>query len=160
MIGVFPSEEVHEFHLSKSTINYNTKEQSLQITLNMFIDDLESALDDKSGTPLYICTKKELDSTEDIIYQYISTHLKIQIDGNKSELLFIGKEQSEDLIGVWCYLEIPDVVNLDKLVIDNTIMIEIYNDQKNMTTIQKDKKRIQDILFTSKKTSVTIRMHD
>jgi len=39
-------------------------------------------------------------------------------------------------------------------------MIELFDDQKNMINIQLDKKRVEDILFTAKKTSENIDMND
>ena len=40
------------------------------------------------------------------------------------------------------------------------IMIELYDDQKNMTSIQLDKQRVEDILFTPGKTTEKIEMYD
>ena len=63
--------EVHEFHLSKSIINYSTEEKSIQITMNMFIDDLELALKSEGADSLKLCTRSEKASAEDYIYKYI-----------------------------------------------------------------------------------------
>jgi hypothetical protein len=39
-------------------------------------------------------------------------------------------------------------------------MVDLFDDQKNMTNIQLDKKRVEDILFTIGKTSENIEMYD
>jgi len=152
--------DAHEFHLSKSIINYNSEEKSIQITMNMFIDDLELALKANGVDSLNLCTKKEKSSAEDYVYGYILNNLDIEVDGRKITPEFIGKEQSDDLTAVWCYLEVTDIESYTSINITNTIMVDIYDDQKNMTTIQKDKERLEDILFTPKKTNSKIELND
>lgn len=155
-----PVTEVHEFHLSKSTINYNTKDQSLQITMNMFIDDLELALQPIEGDSLKICTRKEKESAEESLHTYILEHFVIVINSQKITPKFLGKEPSDDLAAVWCYLEVENLPAFSEISITNDIMIELFEDQKNMTSIQLDKERIEDILFTPEKTTEKIEMHD
>ncbi len=160
MMNVGPIIDAHEFHLSKSTINYNTNDQTLQITMNMFIDDLEQALQPTAGNTLRLCTRKEKEDAEDSIHTYILEHFIIEINGQIITPEFLGKEQSDDLAAVWCYLEVVDVPLFSEISVTNTIMTELYDDQKNMTNIQLDKQRVEDILFTPEKTSEKIEMYD
>jgi hypothetical protein len=160
IMNVGPNTDAHEFHLSKSTINYNTKDQTLQITMNMFIDDLELALQPTAGDTLRLCTRKERVDAEDSIHTYILEHLKIEINGKIVTPEFLGKEQSDDLAAVWCYLEVVDIPLFSEMNLTNNIMIELFDDQKNMTNIQLDKQRVEDILFTSGKTTEKIEMYD
>lgn len=143
----------HDFHLSKSTLNYDEKTSTIQITLNMFIDDLEDALRLEQIDSLFICTSKENKLAETYIADYINDHLIISTGSNQQVPTWIGKEISDDLMAVWCYLEIPLSDKPSELIIDNTIMVELFDDQKNMTTIMANKKRITDILFDTDKTS-------
>ena len=160
MMNTSPVMDVHEFHLSKSTINYNTKDQSLQITMNMFIDDLELALQPTAGDTLRLCTRKEKEDAEGSIHAYILKHFIIEINGQTIIPEFLGKEQSDDLAAVWCYLEVADIPSFSEMSVTNTIMTELYDDQKNMTNIQLDKQRVEDILFTPEKTTEKIEMYD
>ena len=159
-LSTSPLIDAHEFHLSKSTINYNTEAQSLQITMNMFIDDLELALKPMAGDTLKICTRKEKESAEGSIHDYILEHFIIEINGKKITPSFLGKEPSDDLAAVWCYLEVEGVSAISEISVTNNIMIELFDDQKNMTNIQVDRKRVEDILFTSEKTTEKIELHD
>lgn len=160
IMNAAPVIDAHEFHLSKSTINYNTEEESIQITMNMFIDDLELALYPTAGDTLRICTRKEKEDAEASIHSYIIEHFIIEINGKKITPKFLGKEPSDDLAAVWCYLEVIGVPSFSEISVTNNIMTELFDDQKNMTNIQLDKKRIEDILFTPEKTSENIEMYD
>ncbi len=150
----------HEFHLSNSTINYDTKEKSIQVSMRMFIDDLELALEPVAGDSLQICTRKEDAGAEAYIFSYILEHLILEVEGKALSPVFIGKEPSDDLAAVWCYIEFENVESFSTLSITNTIMVDLYEDQKNMINVQKDKDRIEDILFTTERTLEKIEMND
>jgi len=94
--------ELHEFHLSKCQIDYVQEEQSLQISLHLFIDDLEETLRNGGQDDLFICTDKEAPEAEQYIVDYLRDHFKIKVDQQAVSFSFLGKEVSEDLIGVWC----------------------------------------------------------
>jgi len=127
LIGSTSNEtDVHEFHLSKSTINYNTTEQAIQITMNLFIDDLELALKEYGADSLQICTRYESDDAEDYILQYINDRLIIIIDDKPVEVSFIGKEQSDDLEAVWCYFEVLDIGSQEDIYPTNQNLSDVY----------------------------------
>lgn len=151
---------IHEFHLSRTTINYNSAEQSLQLTMNVFLDDLELALQRYGADSLYLCNQRERADGEDYMYTYLTDHLKLTVDNKRIVPRWVGKEQTEDLAGVWCYLEVVNLPSFATINVENTIMIELFDDQKNMTNLQIDKKRVTDVLFTNEKTSKTLKMYD
>ena len=143
---------VHEFHLSKTTVNYDSEEMAIQISTSLFIDDLELALKEMGYDSLKICTRKEKENAELFIHDYLKEHLVVEIDGKKLNLSFLGKEQSDDLAAVWCYLEVYDIPDFKEISITNTILTRQFDDQKNITMVQVDKERIAHILFTTDKT--------
>jgi len=142
--------QMHEFHLSKCDINYSPQESSLQISLNLFIDDLELALAQDGHDSLAICTTKESYQAESIMYDFIQKHLRIIVDDQALEMIWIGKEISEDLAAVWSYLEIPNINPLRSIVIENDILMSSFEDQHNVVKLVMDKKRKSFFLFNNK----------
>jgi hypothetical protein len=138
---------LHEFHICKSDINYDTKSQTLQLTLHIYIDDLERALVVQGKKNTYIGSAKENQKTDEWVSQYLSSKFIITIDKQKSSPTFIGKELSEDKTALYCYFEIPVTSSAPQLTICNSILHEIFNDQKNIVKITKNKKRISEFLF-------------
>lgn len=130
------SPAVHEFHLSKCEMVYSVKEQSLQISMHIFIDDLEDALKERGYDSLYICTKKEHDLAELYIKDYLDDRFLIQTDDMLHKAEFIGKEASSDFAAVWCYLEIPNFPLEGHVVIMNQVLMDQFEDQKNITSIK------------------------
>jgi hypothetical protein len=148
--------DLHEFHLSKTTINYDSEEKAIQVSTRIFIDDLELSLKELGFDSLKICTRKEKKNAEQLIQDYINTHLKLTIDGVDLDFTFLGKEQSDDLAAVWCYLEAYDISKFKKISISNTILISQFDDQKNITMVQVDKEKIAHLLFTLENTLETV----
>ena len=151
---------VHDLHLSKSEINYNTASRSIEITLHLFIDDLEIALAEEGYTDLLICTKKESEHAEDYMAAYINEKMTINIDGRSYTASFLGKESSDDLQGVWCYLEITEIPKPEKVEVAIDFFNELYNDQKNVLNIKLDELSQEYYLLNKKKTTAELSLDD
>lgn len=152
--GIIPT---HEFHISKTLIEYNEKENALQFTLHIFIDDLEEALRLQGADKLFICTEKESEKAEDYIYKYLQQKLTVKLDDKAMKYTFVGKEISEDLVAVWCYLEIENIKPFSKLYIKNNTLIETFDDQKNIISVSGPNKRKGYLLFNQAKNEETLK---
>ena len=127
--------EKHEFHVSKTLLEYKESDQALQVTLNIFIDDLELVLENRGVQKLFICTEQEAENSEEFIAQYLTEVLNIQINSETQNLEWIGKEPSDDLESVWCYFEIKNISKLESLQVQNSLLLETFDDQKNIIQI-------------------------
>jgi len=125
----------HEFHMSKCQIDYNEQEKALQISLHLFIDDLEDALKQAGIKKVHLCSEKETADAEEQLYTYLQSNFLLEVNQEKVNYDFIGKEQSEDLIGVWVYLEVTEVEDLKDFSITNQLLVETFEDQKNITSV-------------------------
>ncbi len=150
----------HDLHLSKSEINYNSTNQSIEITLHLFIDDLELALSEEEHTDLFICTKKESEYAEEYMAGYISDKMLINIDGQPYNPNFLGKESSDDLQGVWCYLEITEIPIPEKVEVEIDFFNELYSDQKNVLNIKLDESSKEYYLLNKKNTIAELSLND
>lgn len=142
---------LHEFHLSKCQIDYNTEEHALQISMHLFIDDFEEALKKEVTDKLYICTKKEHNDAEKYIADYLNQNFQLEVDGEAVSYNFIGKEPSEDLLGVWCYLEVENISSIKKLNVKNKVLMESFEDQKNIVSVNGPNQKQEYCLFMNGK---------
>ena len=146
----------HEFHISKCLIEYNEKEQALQVTMHLFIDDLEEALRQQGADKLFICTEKESEKAEEYIYKYLQQKFKITLEDQAIDYSFLGKEMSEDMIAVWCYLEIENIEDIKKLHVKNDVLLDAFDDQKNIISIVGPNKQKGYFLFDQSKNEETV----
>ena len=122
----------HPIHLCKALVEYNEKEQAWQISMHIFLDDLEDALRRQGADKLYLCSTKEVPEAEKALSRYLNQHLHLEIDGKPVNCELLGKELSEDSLAVWCYLEVPNVKSTKTLRISSSLLMEVYDDQKNL----------------------------
>ncbi len=136
---------VHAFHISRTTINYDTPSKSYQITIHIFIDDLTKCLELKGYKNLYIGSKSESKLTDEAVEKYVKEKV-VLTDGKTIAMDYIGREFSEDGIALYCYFESKETVYSNKLTVKNALLMEAFDDQKNIIDVTKDKKRVGQLL--------------
>lgn len=141
MSSLVSTNTLHDFHLSNTQLKYKAEKEVLQLSVKIFIDDLETALAERNVTDLYIGTEKEVVESNNHIAEYLSDVLKIASGSDSLTAQFIGKEISEDLSSVWCYIQYEEVLDCSDIQVTNTILTEIFDDQKNIFTFSTDEGR-------------------
>lgn len=135
---------VHKYYLSLTQIEYNQESKSLEIIINVFMDDIELALNKDNNINLQLTTKLELENSDDYFRKYLKDKLHFKIDHTELAFDYLGKEYEGDL--VYFYLEIPNVENPQPLEIHNQILLQHFEDQQNVVKLKVGKKRKSKIL--------------
>jgi len=125
---------LHKYYVSLCEIEYLKEKQSIQITLGVFIEDLEFILDKNSGKSLNLASKTEVANVDDYYKKYLNEHLQILANGKNQLYKYIGKEYDGDIVRF--YLEITDIKELKSIEITNNILISEFPDQKNIVKIK------------------------
>ena len=128
---------LHPFHVSVCSINHAPDQHTLQITLKVFADDLEEALNQQQAASLPyvdVLNPAEPEVLEAIIQQYLEQRLTIIVDGKVVHPVYLGYER-EDL-ALWCYFEVGEVDQLETIAVRNSVLVETFSDQTNIVHIQ------------------------
>jgi hypothetical protein len=128
----------HDFHVSKAQVDIQTASREVQITLHIFLDDLEDALAQRGQTQLFLGTQKEKADAEEQLLIYLKDQFGLRSEDLDLEFELIGKEMSEDLAAIWCYLLVSEVPEIRQVVVRNEILMELYDDQKNLIHVRLD----------------------
>jgi len=147
---------LHEFHVSKCLIEYRPDEKAIQISLHLFIDDVEEALRQQGADKLFLCSEKESKQAVTYLERYLQQALQLKLDGKARFFRFVGKEASDDWMGMWCYLEVMDVSAFQELSLTNAILTEVFSDQKNIVSIVGPNHKKSALLFHKQKTQQTV----
>lgn len=134
---------VHEFHMSRLDINYKSDQQAMQFSLFLFIDDFEATIkQENEAHDLKLFTDKETMQADSLISEYIKRNVLITLDNTDKEMSYLGRELDEkDLQGMWVYLEIENQANFEVLNIKNSLLIDAFEDQRNIINVKADSKR-------------------
>jgi len=141
------SEEVHNFHVSRLTVNWKPSEGRIECTLMTFVDDVEGVLADHYQLEETKATKTDLPSIEDLnlteqdehplvdslLFKYIEDALHFSDASIKTvPINYLGKERDDDPYGMFIYFYIEEVQLSQKLELESTFMLERYEDQQNI----------------------------
>ena len=129
----------HDFHVTHTTIYYNADKESLEITLNVAIEDLERALEDQTAKKIRIGVNPETESVDQLIEAYFRQRLTLAPNNHLFHYQWVGKEFSQDLHNIYIYFEVLDCNQNGKiefLHIENSIFTDILPDQSNIVLVE------------------------
>jgi hypothetical protein len=137
----------HKYYLSLTQITYKSEAKSVQILINVFIDDIETALNKKYKIDLQLTTEKELKDNDVYFKKYLNEKLHFKIDTVSKEFTYLGKEYDGDL--VYFYLEIENIEAINTIEVTNKILIKHFPKQQNLIKSKVGKKH-KSLLLTAK----------
>lgn len=144
---ISPVLQSHPFHVSVAQVRYNQQNQSLEIAIKLFTDDLENALTASFGNQGWnLATPKQLPAADQYIRKYLKPRFALTQKSQSLNWNWIGAEYNMD--AVWCYLEL---YNFDKnagFEWKNTVFLEIFSDQKNIGHFEINNEKIS--VYTSR----------
>lgn len=123
----------HKFYVSITEVNHNVENAAIEISVKLFTDDLEAALEAGTTKKLWIGDTREAAETDSLLAAYFDRKFDIEVNGKTQKPILLGKETEAD--ATWCYLEITNVSTIKNLIIDNRLLMEISDEQKNIVHI-------------------------
>ncbi|MBN2350545.1 MAG: hypothetical protein JXJ22_17035 [Bacteroidales bacterium] len=135
----FLSTLFHPVHVSITSVEIDTENQSLEFYTKLYYNDLWGLMlhfynIDLDQNPDSTINDQELTAVNKYMYETI----KITVNGKQlKEIKFVKKERDEE--SVWLYYKalIPEK-KINRLVIENRLFNELYYDQKNLIIVTFD----------------------
>ncbi|NNK76327.1 MAG: hypothetical protein HKP42_09740, partial [Maribacter sp.] len=122
----------HKFYVSVTNINYSEKNQALQITSRVFIDDFEQVILERYNVETHLATDSETPLADEYVEKYLRTKFLMYINGEQIKYTFLGKQYDNDVM--ICYLEIPDVdlSTMKSIGVENELLTDLFDEQQNV----------------------------
>lgn len=120
----------HKFYLALTEIEFNQEQQSVQIIMSVFMDDIELAINNEFDIDAQISNPNQLQNIDDYFLKYLQHHFKLKVNKQEKNYNFIGKEYDGNI--VYFYLEIENISKIQNLEIQNTVLIKNFPDQQNL----------------------------
>jgi len=119
----------HKYYVSMTIIKHVKEENSIQITMRFFIDDIEKIVNNRFKKEFKLATDEELIETDKFLNIYIHQKFEIKINNQVIEYDFLGKEYDNDV--VFFYLESTDINNISSIEVKNKMLLEMFEEQQN-----------------------------
>ncbi len=112
-------------------MTYNTKEKSWEVAIKLFQDDFETSLTGNTGKVFKFSTATDADK---IIESYVRKHFGVQVNKTlQTPYRYLGFEPQND--AVWVYLEIPTEKDLSGIYLENSLLLDSFEDQTNLLQV-------------------------
>ena len=126
------STTAHKFYMSITQLNYIEKEEAIQITTRLFIDDIEDALNERYSIDAKLQTKKEIKNLDFYLEKYMKHHFTLKVNNDAVQYSLLGHAYEDDVIK--CYVEIKDIPSssLHTIFVQNTLLFDMFPEQQNL----------------------------
>ena len=137
----------HPIHLSVLEFYEEKNSSDLGFSITFFMDDFGTAAGYDKHAHAINSGKMSVD---DLIMDYLKQHLKIKVNGKKTKYQI--REKESNFPAVTCYMELKiPAQQLSTLEIENTILLELFDDQKNMVHLRVEGKKQGSLILNHKK---------
>jgi hypothetical protein len=146
-LPLFAFATVHKFYLSVTNVQYSEKDEALQITSRVFVDDFEDVLEERYGVHTNLSTPLESEMADSYIEKYLRSKLLIRVDGKLVAYKFLGKKYDNDVMV--CYLEVPKIKlsKIRTIEIQNEVLTDMYEEQQNVLHFKMNGKKKSFVLM-------------
>jgi len=144
----------HPIHLSITEIDHNEKSKALQMTMRIFVDDLELSIRKKINDPeLDLLEPGSGRTTDNLVSDYLSETVKLKVDKKVVKINYIGHEiEGPAMI---CYVEIQNIKKFTTIEVTNKVILEIHDDQSNLVNVNYHDK-VKSIRLTNEQPTASV----
>lgn len=123
----------HPIHVSTSNIEYNSKDNKLEVICTMFTDDFEAALAKQYHAKTDL-NKQEMHAAMDgLVKQYVAANLFIKANDKPVKLGYLGFEINKEATDV--YLESDQLPQVKKVDVEVSLLYNLFDDQMNIVHV-------------------------
>ncbi len=123
---------VHKFYISVTNITYSEKDDALQITNRVFIDDMNTVLKERYDIDAALGSDEESALGQEYLEKYIRSKFSITRNDETIDYTLLGTKYDADVIIL--YVEVPniDLPSVMSIGIENEILTDLFDEQQNV----------------------------
>lgn len=139
--------ENHPFHTSLAELHFNPRSNAWELSIRLFTDDLEAGLSNHYKKNLKLDNDNQGDA---YIPDYIAKHFGFR-EGDKlvHPFQYLGYQVETEV--TWVYAEWPNGGNLTGKKLENTLLLELFDNQMNIVHLENQGKKSSMIFKKEKK---------
>jgi len=149
LLPLFAFAVAHKFYVSVTNISYAAKNDALQITSRVFIDDLDELLKERYAIEAKLSTTDESDLADQYLEKYIKTKFNVQINKEDKSYQIIGRKYDNDVCIFYLEIEAIDLPNVKSIQIRNEMLTDLFDEQQNVVHFKINDKKKSFVLIKS-----------
>ncbi|MBS3737600.1 DUF6702 family protein [Mesohalobacter halotolerans] len=146
----------HEYYVGLTEVKFNPDKERLEIISRLFYDDFENVLKARYGKDLKLRPVKQSKDIEAYIKLYFDKKLRFKTGDQTHKLSYLGYEFEDDRIHI--YFKINHIKNFNTLNIQNLLLTDVIEDQKNIVHCFKLNQK-ESVLLTRDKSEAVLKFN-
>ncbi|WP_353778812.1 DUF6702 family protein [Winogradskyella sp. 3972H.M.0a.05] len=136
-VSTMSFQSAHKYYFSLTQIEHVQDSKALQIIMNVFIDDIERALEKQNDKSFKLNTPEEIEDVDTYIEAYLSERFNVQLNNADTTYKYIGHQYEGDV--VYFYIEIENVTSVSSIEVENKVLMDILPEQQNLVKLKINK---------------------
>lgn len=148
---LFPNDKEHKFYVSTTSIEFKSKSKSLQITSQLFTDDLQLIMSEQDES-IILDPDSNLEFIDQLIESYFKKNLVFSSEGINIPYVFLGKEYLNNITKCFIELKFSEVPN--KVELSNELFLSLFKEQQNIVHFKNLDQRKSFLLHKNKRSVI------
>ena len=124
--------QAHKYYTSVTQLDFNPTEKCFQVTMNVFIDDLEAVLTQENLQ--VVKWKSDQAELNALLLKYLNKHFNVKLNKKPAtEFRLIGTREQKDLLTI--FFEIPVDKAVKNIEITDTFLMDMFPIQSNVVNL-------------------------
>lgn len=145
-LSALSSLHAHSLHQSTAEVEYNSKTKKLEVSLTVFINDLETVLIRQTERDLRLDKTPVAEFDAQILAYLTKTLVVTDAVGKSAKIEWVGRQLDEDTKKsgdptVTLFFEIPLPDGLMGTKLQHSVFCELFKDQVNLIQIQHNEQK-------------------
>ena len=139
----------HKFYVSVTNIGYSEKDDALQITSRVFIDDLGQVLKERYDIDAKLSTDEESKLADAYLEKYFRAKFMVEINGENKSYEIIGRKYDNDVCIFYLELAAIELPSVKSIQIQNKMLTDLFDEQQNVVHFKINGKKKSFVLIKS-----------
>lgn len=149
LLPLFAFTTAHKFYVSVTNVNYSEKDDALQITSRIFIDDLEAVLKERYDLDANLATENESKMADMYLEKYLRAKFIIEINGANRTYEIIGRKYDADVCIFYIEVVELNLAEVKTIQIENEMLTDLFDEQQNVVHFKINGNRKSFVLLKS-----------
>lgn len=117
----------HKYYVGYTELAFKPDDQRLEISVRLFSDDVETALERNGHGQVVLAENDTLDGA---LRDYFVKNFRLMANSRPLELNYLGKQVEFE--STWFYLSVEEVKRLKRLSLTNELLMDVYPEQTHL----------------------------
>ncbi len=126
---------MHPIHVSVTNLEFQSEKNTISLSFKVFTDDFQLIINQLYNIQVDLSEKGNYNLHKEKIDSYFQDHFKIIVKGKELKYTNEGMKKNDE--AVWFYYNIALKKEVKTFTIKNSILLDLYPDQKNLLILKK-----------------------